>query len=373
MLDLGCGPALFLRDLGERYPAATLYGYDVTPAMVTHGQATRVHRREADRRAPRRDHRAPAPCRGQRAPGEHVLGAARHRRTPPRAGRDSPRARPRRDIPAQRLDSPAAGGLSRLAPRRHGRGRGGEPAARLSPLPRPRASTRRTTGSGCSTRPASPSAIGRSYDRRTRSWSPCPTGPAEHSLVFSPNRTVFSHSQEPGVGRRPGRSGAQPLMPPAGMRALSPDIQTCPIVYPRPRVFCIRGPRIAASHTGRRPQCPVVTVARGTPSQPRPRLRCRSTLATLFPRLDDRHNDLADRQIRAWQAQPEAERSNTELYVGLRGLAPSHSCTHIEVQDRAASPRYSAAPDKPRDRDPVPPSEPLAHRPRSRQSAQGRS
>jgi SAM-dependent methyltransferase len=39
MLDLGCGPALFLRDLGERYPGAALYGYDVTPAMVTHGQA----------------------------------------------------------------------------------------------------------------------------------------------------------------------------------------------------------------------------------------------------------------------------------------------------------------------------------------------
>ena len=38
MLDLGCGPALFLRDLGERYPEALLYGYDVTPAMVAHGQ-----------------------------------------------------------------------------------------------------------------------------------------------------------------------------------------------------------------------------------------------------------------------------------------------------------------------------------------------
>src|SRR5437667_264234 len=27
VLDLGCGPGLFLRDLGERYPQATLYGY----------------------------------------------------------------------------------------------------------------------------------------------------------------------------------------------------------------------------------------------------------------------------------------------------------------------------------------------------------
>lgn len=38
IVDLGCGPGLFLRDLGERYPAATLYGYDVTPAMIAYAQ-----------------------------------------------------------------------------------------------------------------------------------------------------------------------------------------------------------------------------------------------------------------------------------------------------------------------------------------------
>lgn len=38
MIDLGCGPGLFLRDLSDRHPAATLYGYDVTPAMIAHGQ-----------------------------------------------------------------------------------------------------------------------------------------------------------------------------------------------------------------------------------------------------------------------------------------------------------------------------------------------
>jgi SAM-dependent methyltransferase len=38
MIDLGCGPGLFLRDLGERYPQATLYGYDLTPAMIGYGQ-----------------------------------------------------------------------------------------------------------------------------------------------------------------------------------------------------------------------------------------------------------------------------------------------------------------------------------------------
>ena len=37
-IDLGCGPGLFLRDLGQRCPSATLYGYDVTPAMIAHGR-----------------------------------------------------------------------------------------------------------------------------------------------------------------------------------------------------------------------------------------------------------------------------------------------------------------------------------------------
>jgi SAM-dependent methyltransferase len=38
MVDLGCGPGLFLHDLGERYPQATLFGYDVTPAMIAHAR-----------------------------------------------------------------------------------------------------------------------------------------------------------------------------------------------------------------------------------------------------------------------------------------------------------------------------------------------
>ncbi len=41
VVDLGCGPGLFLRDLGERYPQAILYGYDVTPAMIAYGQQLR--------------------------------------------------------------------------------------------------------------------------------------------------------------------------------------------------------------------------------------------------------------------------------------------------------------------------------------------
>src|SRR5437763_12310742 len=38
MIDLGCGPGLLLRDLGERYPDAVIYGYDVTPAMIAYGR-----------------------------------------------------------------------------------------------------------------------------------------------------------------------------------------------------------------------------------------------------------------------------------------------------------------------------------------------
>lgn len=39
IVDLGCGPGLFLKAVGERYPQATLYGYDVTPAMIVYGQS----------------------------------------------------------------------------------------------------------------------------------------------------------------------------------------------------------------------------------------------------------------------------------------------------------------------------------------------
>ena len=38
MVDVGCGPGLLLRDLGERYPDAILHGYDVTPAMIAYGR-----------------------------------------------------------------------------------------------------------------------------------------------------------------------------------------------------------------------------------------------------------------------------------------------------------------------------------------------
>ena len=38
VIDLGCGPGLFLHDLAQRRPSATLYGYDVTPAMIAHGR-----------------------------------------------------------------------------------------------------------------------------------------------------------------------------------------------------------------------------------------------------------------------------------------------------------------------------------------------
>ncbi len=38
VVDLGCGPGLWLRDVGARYPDATLHGYDVTPAMIAYAR-----------------------------------------------------------------------------------------------------------------------------------------------------------------------------------------------------------------------------------------------------------------------------------------------------------------------------------------------
>ena len=32
IVDLGCGPGLFLQAVSRRLPKATLYGYDITPA-----------------------------------------------------------------------------------------------------------------------------------------------------------------------------------------------------------------------------------------------------------------------------------------------------------------------------------------------------
>lgn len=38
VMDLGCGPGLFLRDVATRYTPAALHGYDLTPAMIAHAQ-----------------------------------------------------------------------------------------------------------------------------------------------------------------------------------------------------------------------------------------------------------------------------------------------------------------------------------------------
>lgn len=38
VVDLGCGPGLFLHDLAGRHPDTRMYGYDITPAMIEHAQ-----------------------------------------------------------------------------------------------------------------------------------------------------------------------------------------------------------------------------------------------------------------------------------------------------------------------------------------------
>jgi len=38
VMDLGCGPGLFLRDVAAHYTPAALYGYDLTPAMIDYAK-----------------------------------------------------------------------------------------------------------------------------------------------------------------------------------------------------------------------------------------------------------------------------------------------------------------------------------------------
>ena len=38
VMDLGCGPGLFLRDVSAYYTPAALYGYDITLAMINYAQ-----------------------------------------------------------------------------------------------------------------------------------------------------------------------------------------------------------------------------------------------------------------------------------------------------------------------------------------------
>lgn len=38
VMDLGCGPGLFLRDVAAHYTPAALYGYDLTPAMIDYAR-----------------------------------------------------------------------------------------------------------------------------------------------------------------------------------------------------------------------------------------------------------------------------------------------------------------------------------------------
>ncbi len=38
IVDVGCGPGLLLRDLRQRYPHTTLFGYDITPAMIEYAR-----------------------------------------------------------------------------------------------------------------------------------------------------------------------------------------------------------------------------------------------------------------------------------------------------------------------------------------------
>ena len=116
--DLGCGPGLFLRDLGRRFPGSTLYGYDLTPAMITYAEeevryagpkpTLQVHDLTAETRA----------VAGRRTPpGQHDGHPAPARRTPAHARGSAPAARPGGHLFSQRLGARASDRVPRLAGR----------------------------------------------------------------------------------------------------------------------------------------------------------------------------------------------------------------------------------------------------------------
>ena len=136
VIDLGCGPGLLLRDLGERRPDAMLHGYDVTPAMITYGR--RLVFKPASVSLTVHDvTRDPLPLRRRAAwtssacPPCCTCSTSRCRRSP-RSGRVLAPA----GLSPERLDSPAAVGLPGVATRRSEGERGGRQPPRLQPLPR---------------------------------------------------------------------------------------------------------------------------------------------------------------------------------------------------------------------------------------------
>ena len=134
ILDLGCGPGLFLCDLAARYPQATLYGYDVTPAMIAYGQQlpstgvkpTLVLHDTATQLITAR--------RWYGASGKYVIGPAHLRRALVRARRDSAGSGARWSVSAQRLDPSTSAGLSDAAYGEHAGRAGWQLTGRLSSL-----------------------------------------------------------------------------------------------------------------------------------------------------------------------------------------------------------------------------------------------
>ncbi|PYN15804.1 MAG: hypothetical protein DME05_10470 [Candidatus Rokuibacteriota bacterium] len=156
IVDLGCGPGLFLRDLGMRYPSASLHGYDITPAMIAYG------RQLAGVKLTLELHDVTAKPLPQAAGSvdlaSRCLCSPRSGACWRRAGSScSTTGSASRSRPTWRTDETRS---RRPDPTR----RGGPFASSPSTT-----STRRMTGGGCSRRPAWPSAITRSYAPRIRS------------------------------------------------------------------------------------------------------------------------------------------------------------------------------------------------------------
>src|SRR5882672_11197488 len=173
VIDVGCGPGLFLRDLARRDPSASLYGYDVTPAMIEYAQGlawpgvtpTLVVHDVATAPLP---HAAGTVDLVSMTSVLHVLDEplpvlAEIRRVLPR-GASSCSTTGR--VSRSRAISPGAGtGSARPGPSTWGGPSVSSPCT---------TSTRARTGSGCWPRPASPSATRRRSANRTGCSSPPP-------------------------------------------------------------------------------------------------------------------------------------------------------------------------------------------------------
>ena len=134
MLDLGCGPGLFLRDLREALSAGDALRVRHHPRYDCLWPAASIHRRQTNTSTARHSNAALAARRWDGAYGEHVIGPAHLRRAPACARRDSAGSGTWWPVYTQRLDPSASAYLSDAAYGGYAGRTGRQLTARLSSL-----------------------------------------------------------------------------------------------------------------------------------------------------------------------------------------------------------------------------------------------